>query len=111
LLWKIHGNGKLLARKKEKGVRRNAILKVYLRCMSIIAVAPVAHVGQHFRAETIESTAPRNCTLNAGSQSQDGKSEFQKHLCREYYFCAIFFKLLIREFGMKVKVLTTAVCC
>lgn len=43
-----------------------------LRCVTVVSVASVAHVGEHFGAEAVESSAPGKCSIDADNESQNG---------------------------------------
>lgn len=47
--------------------------------MSVVAVATVAHVGEHFGTEAIESSAPRVSAFNQNDDGEKLQGKFQHH--------------------------------
>ncbi len=45
--------------------------------MSVVAVATVAHVGEHFGAETIEPSAPWVSAFNQNDDGEELQGKFQ----------------------------------
>lgn len=47
--------------------------------MSVVAVAAVAHVGEHFGTEAIEPSAPRVSAFNQNDDGEKLQGKFQHH--------------------------------